>query len=688
MRQPARAAITTRLPGAITDTVKRPALTLITTERPALTDTIRLPGQISIVTVMRGDPLVSSGGDAAYLSGAASGEGLATGQVSATLAIGGQSQGDSLALGGVQAMAGLSGASSGEGVASGAIQGAATLSGYATGSGEATGAITVDEPGTANLSGHAAGGGLVNGEIVASADIAGNATGEGLSIGGIMADTSLSGSASGASSASGSVSAATDISGAGTGEGIASGAVLASASQAGAAQGSGLASGSIAASADIAGAATGSGSSTGAVEAKADQSGSLIGAGMAAGALSAIAGISGSAVGSGVAAGYVTAGASPPSFVALTPFVSGTGAVSPNFSSTGRTAGDLLVVEIESANQAINTMPAGWHPLPSSPQGVGTGGAAGAVRVTLFGRKSTGGETTVAVPDSGDHTTAIGHVFRGVDMSMTGNLLANSNDLNNTTYWTKYMTTVTRTGTAPDGNQANRVVMTAGDPSDYFIAPVAFNVIAGETYTYTGYCKATSGTQAFGIATFYSSTDEDTVIAASEAATTTIRRFSITFTADAADLSLYFCNPTSEAGFDIEFSNLQLFYGADAIDYEATTSAPVVNWLGVDVSAGTTQSATTSFSFPGVTTTKPNCLIAHFVANDRDAASTSNLSSITNANLTDLTKQFDQTVSTGQGGGLALITGVKASAGATGNTTATNAASNTNASITLAFAPA
>ena len=105
----------------------------------------------------------------------------------------------------------------------------------------------------------------------------------------------------------------------------------------------------------------------------------------------------------------------------------------------------------------------------------------------------------------------------------------------------------------------------------------------------------------------------------------------------------------------------------------------------IDASAGTSQAANTTFTLPSVTTTRDNCIIALCVANDRDIASTTNLSSWTNANLTDLTERADQTVTTQTGGGIGFATGFKASAGSIGTTTVTNAASNTCALLTLAL---
>lgn len=146
---------------------------------------------------------------------------------------------------------------------------------------------------------------------------------------------------------------------------------------------------------------------------------------------------------------------------------------------------------------------------------------------------------------------------------------------------------------------------------------------------------------------------------------------------------------------------LSVFYrwatGADATvsvaDSGDHTTAIKIAVRGVDkvtpfnANAGSTQAATTAMSFPGVTTTVADCLIVHGCAQDTDAASTATSGTPTNANLTSLTERHDQTVTAGVGGGLVVITGVKATAGATGNTTSTGSTSVTHAYVTLALAP-
>lgn len=89
-----------------------------------------------------------------------------------------------------------------------------------------------------------------------------------------------------------------------------------------------------------------------------------------------------------------------------------------------------------------------------------------------------------------------------------------------------------------------------------------------------------------------------------------------------------------------------------------------------DATSGNVQaSAATTLNMPTVTTSVADCLIVYGIALDIDGASTARIGTLTNANLTSLTERHDQTVATADGGGLGVITGVKATAGVVGTTT-------------------
>lgn len=105
-----------------------------------------------------------------------------------------------------------------------------------------------------------------------------------------------------------------------------------------------------------------------------------------------------------------------PFVVGMTNTVASAGAASVDFSSVlsgaARSAGDTLLIEVMTANQAI-TIPTGWSVITTPPT-QGTAGAAGGVRTTVI-RKDTvsdGTETTVSVGDSGDIQMAVGVVLR------------------------------------------------------------------------------------------------------------------------------------------------------------------------------------------------------------------------------------------------------------------------------------
>jgi len=100
---------------------------------------------------------------------------------------------------------------------------------------------------------------------------------------------------------------------------------------------------------------------------------------------------------------------------------------------------------------------------------------------------------------------------------------------------------------------------------------------------------------------------------------------------------------------------------------------------------GVKASASTTVTVTGVTTTVPKTLIVQAVARDNDSSSSA-FSAQTNANLTGITERTDAGTSSNNGGGFAVWDGLKATAGATGNTTAT-VTSSINAFLTVALRP-
>lgn len=84
--------------------------------------------------------------------------------------------------------------------------------------------------------------------------------------------------------------------------------------------------------------------------------------------------------------------------------------------------------------------------------------------------------------------------------------------------------------------------------------------------------------------------------------------------------------------------------------------------------------STTALAWPtGLSTTTNDALVILALALADDSASVAKVGAVTAANLAAITEQFDETVATGAGGGLACITGTLATAGAIGSPTATAA---------------
>ena len=98
--------------------------------------------------------------------------------------------------------------------------------------------------------------------------------------------------------------------------------------------------------------------------------------------------------------------------------------------------------------------------------------------------------------------------------------------------------------------------------------------------------------------------------------------------------------------------------------------------------------ATIGDAFIGVTTTVVDCLIVHAAADNGDQA-TPWISGSANANLTSITERHDAGTTAGNGGELAIVTGIKATAGATGNTSYTYAGAGSDTVMhTIALKPA
>lgn len=115
-----------------------------------------------------------------------------------------------------------------------------------------------------------------------------------------------------------------------------------------------------------------------------------------------------------------------------------------NFSSTN--ADDIILLFVESNNEAVSAPDGTWTEAPDSPiSNAGTN----PTRLTVFWKRSPGSETSVSVADSGDHTTAQVIVFQDV--------IASGNPFDVTTQATGTGTAVTVPGDTTTG--ANRLIV-------------------------------------------------------------------------------------------------------------------------------------------------------------------------------------------------------------------------------------
>ena len=126
---------------------------------------------------------------------------------------------------------------------------------------------------------------------------------------------------------------------------------------------------------------------------------------------------------------------------------------------------------------------------------------------------------------------------------------------------------------------------------------------------------------------------------------------------------------------DHQVAQILVFSGVD-------TSNPV------EVTATSNPGQATALVGPGVTTTSDGAGVVFIFGLGRDADTSANVTSWTNANLESITEIADFLSSAGGGGGFAAAWGIKTTAGATGDTTATQAASAAYTAITLALKPA
>ena len=85
----------------------------------------------------------------------------------------------------------------------------------------------------------------------------------------------------------------------------------------------------------------------------------------------------------------------------------GTAAITPG-GPAGATANDILIMFVETANEALPTdPPTGWELAPSGERGAGTPGTEFSERLTVYWQRLTGSYTEESIGDSGDHQSAV-----------------------------------------------------------------------------------------------------------------------------------------------------------------------------------------------------------------------------------------------------------------------------------------
>jgi hypothetical protein len=92
----------------------------------------------------------------------------------------------------------------------------------------------------------------------------------------------------------------------------------------------------------------------------------------------------------------------------------------------------------------------------------------------------------------------------------------------------------------------------------------------------------------------------------------------------------------------------------------------------------------TTAVWPGTTTTIDDTLVLEIIATSADIA-TGQLTTLTNAAYSSITKQMDNWTALGNGGGIGMFSATKATAGATGQSTATLTTAGFKALMTVAF---
>ena len=123
-----------------------------------------------------------------------------------------------------------------------------------------------------------------------------------------------------------------------------------------------------------------------------------------------------------------------PTYVHQGDFTSGTGAISVPVPVGYYQNGDIFILLVSTANEDITT-PDGWTQVANSPQGTGTAGSAGGVRLAVFWKIVSGTQSAVSIADSGNLNIGKIFCFRGFEPSEPFNVTAGSVNTPASTDW-------------------------------------------------------------------------------------------------------------------------------------------------------------------------------------------------------------------------------------------------------------
>ena len=105
-----------------------------------------------------------------------------------------------------------------------------------------------------------------------------------------------------------------------------------------------------------------------------------------------------------------------PSFTAAGTFVGSASTAAPGIPA-GTVAGDILLLFVETENEAVSLSSAQGFVQVGTPVGTGTAGGASSSRITVFWKRATGSDSAPTVADAGDHVACRILGFRGCKAS-------------------------------------------------------------------------------------------------------------------------------------------------------------------------------------------------------------------------------------------------------------------------------